>query len=43
MQELNEYKMRIQSNNLQTEALNKKIQKIVSENGSLADEVRNAQ
>jgi len=43
MQELNEYKMRIQGNNQENEQLKVRIQKLMGENTSLGDEVRTAQ
>lgn len=43
MQELNEYKMRIQGNNQENEQLKIRIQKLAGENTSLGDEVRTAQ
>ena len=41
--ELNEYKNRITANNQESETYRQRIQKLVSENTSLGDEVRNAQ
>jgi len=43
MQELNDYKMRIQGNNQENEQLKGRIQKLMGENTSLGDEVRTAQ
>ena len=41
--ELNEYKIRIEGNNQENEQLKIRMQKLVGENTSLGDEVRNAQ
>jgi regulator of replication initiation timing len=41
--ELNSYKDRISTNDQESEALKKKIQKLLQENSGLAEEVRNAQ
>lgn len=41
--ELQDYKQRIESNNQENNVLKTKIQKLVSENTSLNDEVGNAQ
>lgn len=41
--ELNEYKKRIQQNESQNESIKRKIQNLVQENSSLSEEVRNAQ
>jgi regulator of replication initiation timing len=43
MKELGDYKDRISNNNQESEALKKKIQKLLQENSGLAEEVRNAQ
>jgi len=43
MQELNDYKMRIQGNNQENEQLKGRIQMLMGENTSLGDEVRTAQ
>ena len=43
MQELNDYKMRIQNNNQENDQLKARMQKLINENSSLGDEVRNAQ
>lgn len=43
MRELNEYKQRIEQNNMENEQLNKKIGKLTGENVSLGEEVRTAQ
>jgi len=43
MQELNDYKMRINNNNQENEQLKGRIQKLMGENTSLGDEVRTAQ
>ena len=43
MRELNEYKQRIDQNNLENEQLKQKIGKLSGENTSLNDEVRTAQ
>jgi len=43
MKELGDYKDRISNNNLESEALKKKMQKLLQENSGLAEEVRNAQ
>ena len=42
-QEINEYKMRITTNNQESETYRQKIQKLMSENTSLGDEIRGAQ
>jgi len=41
--ELNEYRTRIDSNNQESDTYKQKIQKLLAENTSLGDEVRNAQ
>ena len=41
--ELNEYKMRIQNNDQESNNLKMKIQKLLSENSALGDEARSAQ
>lgn len=41
--ELNEYRQRIQDNDAQNEAAKRKIQNLLQENGQLNEEVRNAQ
>jgi len=41
--ELNEYRSRIQQNDLETEQFRQKIQKLMSENSTLGEEMRNAQ
>ncbi len=43
MREMNDYKDRMSTNDQESEALKKKIQKLLQENSGLADEVRNAQ
>ena len=43
MRELNDYKQKIEQNNMENEQLNKKISKLSGENVSLGEEVRNAQ
>lgn len=43
LKELNDYKDKISTNNLESEALKKKMQKLLQENSGLAEEVRNAQ
>ena len=43
MQELQEYKRRIEQNDSESQQFKMKIQKLLSENTSLGDEVRNAQ
>lgn len=41
--ELNEFRMRIEANNSESETYRQKIQKLISENTSLGDEIRGAQ
>ena len=41
--ELNQYKSQVQITNQESETYRQKIQKLVAENNSLGDEVRNAQ
>lgn len=41
--ELNEYKNRVSANNQESETYKMKIQKLMAENSSMGDEVRNAQ
>jgi chromosome segregation ATPase len=43
IKEMNEYKERMTTNDQESEALKKKIQKLLQENSGLAEEVRNAQ
>ena len=43
VKQLNDYKDRISTNDQESEALKKKIQKLLAENSGLAEEVRNAQ
>jgi hypothetical protein len=43
MRELNEYKQRIDQNNMENEQLKQKISKLSGENTSLNEEVRTAQ
>jgi hypothetical protein len=43
MAELQEYKRRIEQNDSESQQYKMKIQKLLSENNSLGDEVRNAQ
>jgi hypothetical protein len=40
---MNEYKERMTTNDQESEALKKKIQKLLQENSGLAEEVRNGQ
>jgi hypothetical protein len=42
-QEVNEYKLRIEQNTQENNLLKQKMQKIIGENSSLNEEVRNAQ
>lgn len=43
LQEINEYKMRIEQNTQENNVLKQKMQKIIGENSSLSEEVRTAQ